>query len=78
MARRVRIQITPALFREVIPLPWSADLIGSCQADGVLEVVVESPDLPDVPDGERIPIVAPTFRKNVPVEFVDWGLEKKW
>ena len=39
---------------------------------GQIEFTVTSPSAPSVPEGE---LVRPTFRKQDPVVFVDWGVE---
>jgi hypothetical protein len=69
---RARILITPHLLRQWLPFPASADIIGSRECCGYVEIVVESPDLPDG-EGE-MPLAEPTFRKVEPVVFVDWGV----
>jgi hypothetical protein len=66
--------ITPELLRELIPLPISTDIIGSLVNAEYVDVVVDDPALPET-SGEELPIVTPTFRRNVPVEFVDWGVK---
>lgn len=71
---RVRFQVTPYLLRELIPIPVSAEIVGSNQCEGNIEIVVDDPAV-DVP-GSDVPLVTPTFKKNVPVEFVGWGAFK--
>lgn len=70
--RRAQIRITPELLREWLPLPATAVILGSAECAGEISIIVEDPGLPDAPEG-ALPTVAPTFRTNVPVEFVDWG-----
>jgi hypothetical protein len=65
------VRISPELLREWIPFPYSTDIVGSSSFHGYIDVIVEDPALPDT--GNNLRVITPTFRKNVPVEFMDWG-----
>jgi hypothetical protein len=71
-----RIRISGDLLREWMPLPLTASIVGSVASEepGAVEIVVEDQALPELTIGEKPPLICPTFRKNLPVEFVDWGL----
>jgi hypothetical protein len=69
-----RIRISGALFREWLPLPHGTEILGSRERHGEVEIVVSHQDLPQPVDGEGPVLAMPHFRKNQPVEFIDWGL----
>jgi hypothetical protein len=77
VVNRAVILVTPELLREWIPLPVTTSILGSIKSHGEIAIVVEDPVLPPVKDGDEIPVVTPTFRKNVPVEFVSWGINPR-
>jgi hypothetical protein len=76
---RARLIITGELLRELIPFPATTEIVCSIPSEaGNVEVIVDDPGIPETTntDPDDLPLVTPTFRKNVPVEFVDWGVYK--
>lgn len=69
------MNITPELLREWLPLPLSAEIIGSRESSTYIAVIVDDPAIPECAEGAE-QVVCPTFKKNVPVEFVEWGVRK--
>jgi hypothetical protein len=70
-----RMLVTPELLRELLHLPYTTDIVMAGMDRENIELVVRDPALRDVvlSELERLPLVTPTFRKNVPVEFIEWG-----
>ncbi len=75
MPRIARILISPEFFRELCNLPILTEVLGSGMYHGQVEIFVRHPDLDDVPlaDDECPPLIRPTWRRQEPVVFVDWG-----
>lgn len=72
-----RLHVSKELLREALHLPVATDIRFAMTVDwDTVELIVVHPDLPDVPivEGQDLPLITPTFRKNIPVEFVDWGI----
>lgn len=71
-----RVMVSFELLREVLHLPATTEIwfVGTADRD-IAEITVADPGLQDVTlrEGEKPPVVTPTFRRNVPVEFVEWG-----
>lgn len=68
--------MTYDLLREALHLPCDTEIrhVGPGAYD-TAEITVIHSDLNDVTlaEGELPPVVCPTFRRNVPVEFIEWG-----
>ncbi len=76
--KAVTVLVSFDLLREALHLPLLTDIRFVGTSDfGIAEIVIEHPDLPDVAivEGQRPPIATPTFRKQEPIVFVDWGLK---
>lgn len=75
---RARLIVTGPLLLDWMPLPAGSYIVGSVQSEreDEIEIIVESPELPANEDNADLPRVTPTFRRNVPIEFVNWGLRK--
>lgn len=74
MVPQARILITPDFLRELLHLPIGTELRGSgAYHYDQIELFLSHPDLPDVPLGDRPPLITPTFRRQEAVVFVDWG-----
>ena len=72
-----RILVSFDFLREALHLPPCTEIkaVRSYDSPDLAEITLTHPDLRDVDvaPGEGPPIVSPTFRRNVPVEFLDWG-----
>lgn len=73
--------LTGELLREVLNLPVYVRIVDvtACPMNPYslsrdIEIVVESPDLPDVPDGAALPVANPQWSRIEPVNFDGWGL----
>lgn len=80
MPRIARVLVSYELLREMLHLPIAAEICTVRESQSLhhsFEIVVKHPDLNDVvlAEGQWPPIVTPTWRKNVPVEFIEWGQE---
>ena len=76
MARIARMLIAGELLREILHLPVATEIIGSgAYHGGTVEVFVSHPDLRDIPFQEGVcpPLIRPTFMRQEPVIFEDWG-----
>ena len=73
-----RVLITPEFLRGALHLPLTTEIVTACMLDEpyrMIEVTVRDPNLFDVElaEGEAPPLILPKFRRNVPVELIDWG-----
>jgi hypothetical protein len=75
--RVAKIRITRELLRDALALPESARVLevrqNSLIEGGSIEIVVEDDALPEVPEGNYLRELSPTFT-SVP-KFLDWGLK---
>lgn len=74
-----RIRITSGMLRELFPLPNTSLLTGSAETGncGFIEVYVEDDNFPPHEPGTQPPLVMPIFRKNRPVEFVEYRFPER-
>jgi hypothetical protein len=71
-----RIFVTPELLRKALHLPHTSEIAWAEMEDPyTIALYVRDPDLHDKPivEGEKPPLVMPSFRQNVPVEFLSWN-----
>lgn len=78
--RIARVSITQELILSVDAFPFPAGtriVAANMSVDGRdVEFVMQHQDLPEVAENQQAPVAVPSFKRNVPVEFVDWGLRK--
>ena len=72
-----RVRVSFELLCEILHFPVGTEIKHITMAHGPCwdqaEITVSHPDLKPKPEGEIAPLISPSFRKNEPVEFVDWG-----
>lgn len=69
-----RILISGGLMRERFGFPHDATFHSGEIFDSA-EVIVEHPDIPAVQEGEPLPLLCPTFRKQDEIVFIGWGVK---
>lgn len=71
--KSARIVMTPEFVLRDFP---AGVRLVSARVDGYgyLELTVAHQDLPDSPADSLPPIATPSFRRNVPVEFLSWNV----
>jgi hypothetical protein len=74
----VRVKVSFELLREVLGFPPGTIIkFAETEADGFerdMVMTLTHPDIPAAPMGGLPPLACPTFRKQEPVVFVDWGI----
>lgn len=69
-----RLSISPALLLHLLHLPANTRILHAnvTQGDGEILLTIAHPEIRDEPV-EPPPIVAPVFKRQEPVVFLDWG-----
>lgn len=72
--RMAMVKVSRVLLAGLLEFPPETMIVQAFTDQGTLDVylIVDHPDLPEVPEGARPPLASPTIK----MEF-DWGLEKK-
>lgn len=68
-------EVPYGVLADLLHLPPLAEIVGIQDTQyNRFEITVSHPDLPNWQPGEPLERACPTWRKNEPTEFVDWGL----
>ena len=75
MRRVAKVELTTSLLCELLHFPTRTRIVaanGERAYEGTIELIVESPDLQPVEEGEQIPTVSPVVTNST----FDWGQSK--
>jgi hypothetical protein len=69
-----RIRVSLELLREVLHFPFGTEIKLVAMVRNAYGTEAElTVSHPDLKNEESIPLITPTFRRQEPVVFVDWG-----
>lgn len=75
-----RVIVSAHMFLDAFNFPKGTEVKHVSSHDGSgfcdIEVTLSHPDIPTViEEGQLPPVVSPSFRRQEPVVFVDWGIK---